>query len=96
MRKCDRRSNDQGLCCIEWCGLLICDGIEVELVLFWQNVVVPGKGQERDVQVAYWKEQTQSATLEAMMLDTQASEIDQIERPEVQELSYVTSFGHLH
>ncbi|GMH44018.1 hypothetical protein BSKO_11952 [Bryopsis sp. KO-2023] len=38
---------------------------------------------ERTAQVAYWEEHTQQATMEAMMLDSKASEIDKLERPEV-------------
>ena len=38
---------------------------------------------ERDAQKAYWKEHSSEATVEAMMLDSQAADIDKMERPEV-------------
>ena len=38
---------------------------------------------ERDVQKSYWLEHSSNPTVEAMMLDSKASEIDQLERPEV-------------
>ncbi|KAI8467871.1 MAG: S-adenosyl-L-methionine-dependent methyltransferase, partial [Monoraphidium minutum] len=38
---------------------------------------------EREVQLNYWKEHSKEPTVEAMMLDSKASEIDQLERPEV-------------
>ncbi len=49
-------------------------------------MVVPNQtpaAEERDVQRSYWKEHSTEATVEAMMLDSQASVIDQQERPEV-------------
>lgn len=39
--------------------------------------------QERETQKAYWKEHSGEATVEAMMLDSHAAEIDKLERPEV-------------
>nr|BAU37045.1 phosphoethanolamine N-methyltransferase [Chlamydomonas asymmetrica] len=39
--------------------------------------------QEREVQKQYWKEHSSQPTVEAMMLDSKAAEIDQLERPEV-------------
>lgn len=39
--------------------------------------------EERHVQHSYWKEHSKEPTVEAMMLDSQASVIDQQERPEV-------------
>lgn len=39
--------------------------------------------EERKAQTEYWKEHASEATVEAMMLDSQASEIDKLERPEV-------------
>lgn len=47
----------------------------------------PVANEERDVQRSYWKEHSSEATVEAMMLDSQASVIDKEERPEV--LSYL-------
>lgn len=40
-------------------------------------------GRERSEQKSYWTEHTAEATVEAMMLDSQASVIDKEERPEV-------------
>lgn len=39
--------------------------------------------KERDVQKAYWKEHSGEPTVEAMMLDSKAADIDKLERPEV-------------
>lgn len=41
------------------------------------------KGQERDVQKSYWMEHTADLTVEAMMLDSKAADLDKEERPEV-------------
>lgn len=38
---------------------------------------------ERNAQKAYWEEHSVEATVEAMMLDSKASDIDRLERPEV-------------
>jgi phosphoethanolamine N-methyltransferase len=38
---------------------------------------------EREAQKAYWKEHSTEATVEAMMLDSKAADIDKMERPEV-------------
>lgn len=38
---------------------------------------------ERQAQKAYWKEHSENATVEAMMLDSKAADIDKLERPEV-------------
>jgi len=38
---------------------------------------------ERGAQRAYWKEHSAQATVESMMLDSQAKDIDRLERPEV-------------
>lgn len=38
---------------------------------------------EREAQKAYWKEHSTEATVEAMMLDSKAADIDKLERPEV-------------
>lgn len=43
----------------------------------------PGKPAEREVQRAYWKEHSSEATVESMMLDSKAKDIDRLERPEV-------------
>lgn len=47
-------------------------------------VVVNGKVyDERNLQKSYWTEHSVEATVEAMMLDSQAKAIDKEERPEV-------------
>lgn len=38
---------------------------------------------EREAQKTYWIEHSSEPTVEAMMLDSKAAEIDQLERPEV-------------
>ena len=38
---------------------------------------------EREAQKLYWKEHSTEATVEAMMLDSKAADIDKLERPEV-------------
>lgn len=38
--------------------------------------------EERQAQKAYWKEHSENATVEAMMLDSKAADIDKLERPE--------------
>lgn len=47
-------------------------------------------GQERDVQKNYWIEHTSELTVEAMMLDSKAADLDKEERPEV--LSLLPSY----
>ncbi len=39
--------------------------------------------EEREMQRSYWKEHSAEATVETMMLDSQAKDIDRMERPEV-------------
>lgn len=39
--------------------------------------------QERNAQRSYWKEHSAEATVETMMLDSKAKDIDRMERPEV-------------
>ena len=39
--------------------------------------------EEREAQKQYWMEHSAKPTVEAMMLDSKAAEIDQLERPEV-------------
>lgn len=41
------------------------------------------EGQEREVQKSYWIEHTADLTVEAMMLDSMAADLDKEERPEV-------------
>ena len=45
------------------------------------NVVITG--DTRDAQKKYWAEHSSQATVEAMLLDSQAADIDKEERPEV-------------
>lgn len=40
---------------------------------------------EREVQKSYWMEHSQDLTVEAMMLDSRAADLDKEERPEVWE-----------
>ena len=39
--------------------------------------------EHREQQKSYWKDHSSEATVEAMMLDSQAAAIDKEERPEV-------------
>lgn len=41
---------------------------------------------ERNAQKNYWLEHSSQPTVEAMMLDSKAAEIDQLERPEVSQV----------
>lgn len=41
---------------------------------------------ERQMQMSYWKEHSGEATVEAMMLDSKAADIDKLERPEARSL----------
>lgn len=43
--------------------------------------------KEREVQKNYWMEHSADLTVEAMMLDSKASDLDKEERPEVTSLS---------
>ncbi|KFM27020.1 Phosphoethanolamine N-methyltransferase [Auxenochlorella protothecoides] len=45
-----------------------------------------GTPQEREAQKSYWAEHSSNATVESMMLDSQAADIDKLERPEVLKL----------
>lgn len=42
-----------------------------------------GTEEERDIQKSYWMEHSSDLTVEAMMLDSKASDLDKEERPEV-------------
>lgn len=44
---------------------------------------VDANGEERQEMKQFWEEHSKTATVEEMMLDSKASEIDQQERPEV-------------
>lgn len=48
--------------------------------------IVQNGSTERAAQADYWKEHSATATVEAMMLDSQAKLIDKQERPEVRSL----------
>lgn len=50
-----------------------------------------GKEEEREAQRQYWKEHSGEATVEAMMLDSQAADIDKMERPEVGPWAAITA-----
>lgn len=56
------------------------------------------KEQEREVQKNYWTEHSADLTVEAMMLDSQASNLDKEERPEVMLLAACSSLvsAYLH
>lgn len=45
--------------------------------------------QARNTQKDYWKEHSKEATVEAMMLDSKAAEIDKLERPEVRSKEFL-------
>lgn len=40
-------------------------------------------GEEREIQKSYWVEHSTDLTVEAMMLDSKAADLDKEERPEV-------------
>lgn len=40
-------------------------------------------GEEREIQKTYWTENSADLTIESMMLDSKASDLDKEERPEV-------------
>lgn len=44
---------------------------------------INGTEAERDIQKSYWMEHSSDLTVEAMMLDSKASDLDKEERPEV-------------
>ena len=58
----------------------------VDLMVFfvWCLAFFAG-GAEREVQKSYWIEHSQDLTVEAMMLDSRAADLDKEERPEVRE-----------
>lgn len=47
--------------------------------------VVEDSGKERSMQKSYWADHSLEASVEAMMLDSQAKMIDREERPEVRQ-----------
>lgn len=50
-------------------------------------------GEERQEMKQFWEEHSKTATVEEMMLDSKASEIDQQERPEVRKRFFNTGAG---
>jgi hypothetical protein len=57
-------------------------------VVYWVDVAA-----ERTLQLNYWKEHSIVPSVEAMMLDSQASKLDQEERPEVHARSVCCWYG---
>ncbi|BBH04180.1 S-adenosyl-L-methionine-dependent methyltransferases superfamily protein [Prunus dulcis] len=53
------------------------------LSLPFRSTMAAANGQEREVQKNYWVEHSADLTVEAMMLDSKASDLDKEERPEV-------------
>lgn len=54
-------------------------------------MAAPFEKGERALQHSYWLEHSKEPTVEAMMLDSKASEIDQLERPEVRQHHHGTA-----
>lgn len=54
-------------------------------VVFWLNLMIwiLFAGEEREIQKNYWKEHSVGLSVEAMMLDSKAADLDKEERPEV-------------
>nr|GMD82153.1 Phosphoethanolamine N-methyltransferase 1 [Ipomoea batatas] len=48
-----------------------------------QSAMAAFQGQEREVQKSYWIEHSTELTVEAMMLDSKATDLDKEERPEI-------------
>lgn len=69
----------------------------VPVSLFWflwlDRLLLCFEGQEREVQKNYWIQHSADLTVEAMMLDSQASDLDKEERPEVMLLSACPSLA---
>ena len=59
------------------------------------NAVIPvmANGDDRAAQKSYWHEHSAQATVEAMLLDTKAADIDKEERPEVVNVPSLTIAG---
>lgn len=53
-------------------------------------------GQEREIQKSYWMEHSADLTVEAMMLDSKAADLDKEERPEVCFFPYLYYFLNLY
>lgn len=49
-----------------------------------------GEEKEREVQKNYWMEHSVDLTVEAMMLDSKASDLDKEERPEVNVIYFLS------
>jgi hypothetical protein len=77
--------------------------LTIQQTMVQQTLVHDGtvSSSHRAAQADYWKEHSATATVEAMMLDSQAKIIDKQERPEVRsceairpaEISYMASTG---
>lgn len=52
-----------------------------------------GVEEERDIQKNYWIEHSADLTVEAMMLDSRASDLDKEERPEVSTYKLIIEIG---
>lgn len=52
--------------------------------------------KEREAQKKYWSEHSTEPTVEAMMLDSKASEIDRLERPEVRTAMTLLDVMHIY
>lgn len=55
-----------------------------------------GAEAERDVQKNYWIEHSADLTVEAMMLDSRAADLDKEERPEVTYLYIIFLIKYIH
>ena len=55
--------------------------------------IVEDSGKERTLQKSYWADHSLEASVEAMMLDSQAKMIDREERPEVGHLCQLGAIG---
>lgn len=61
--------------------------IDLFLITFVNMTKEFSDEDQRNAQKAYWAEHSTEATVEAMMLDSHACEIDKLERPEVRDPS---------
>lgn len=60
--------------------------IRLVLISYWlidYNDLDRLAGEEREIQKNYWKEHSVGLSVEAMMLDSKAADLDKEERPEV-------------
>lgn len=73
-----RLGNDKWILGFKWLDHFIHLYFLTVLLLFFCLIV-----EEREIQKNYWIEHSADLTLEAMMLDSKASDLDKEERPEV-------------